>query len=470
MKLWLILLSIFLVGCTVGPKYSPPVTQMQETWASPLSNGMSCESLDCFVWWKSFNDPLLNSLLERAACQNLDLFIAGQRILEARLLRKGKEAEVYPHIDASVTAGDLYCSKDILDSGIFGKNHSHKRNLGFFEVGFDADWEIDLFGFHAHQTQAAEAKIEAAEASFSDVWVTVSAEIARNYIELRALQKRRFLLEKNSENLKENHLLTQDLFAIGMANEIDLLKIEEQLNQLLSERPQIELSIDKTIHRLSILLGHPPEELICELSPLQELPSLPCEKPLGLPSELLRRRPDIRKAERNLAAATEEVGTAVAALFPRLSLYGFVGEIGTKLSSMTNGNGLTWFAAPQVLFPIFNSRLLKQDVEFNQIQARKTLFEYQKTVLNALKEAENGIASFRYDQEKQEYIHQMQKLNHEAFRLSFDLYQKGFTSYFEVTASQNAILKTEEAALQSKVALLLDYIALYKALGGGWDR
>lgn len=467
--LWQILLTTLLMGCTVGPRYEPPQMDIPENWHAPQPKGMSATNLDCFLWWESLNDPTLNCLLKRASQQNLDLCIAGTRILEARLMRKEKEAAKYPHIDANITPGQLYCSKDILKHGLLGKCDSPKRNVSFFEAGFDADWEIDLFGYNKHQVNAAEAKLEASEASFYDIWISLSAEIARNYIELRGFQQRRRLLQMNIEDLRDSVHLTKELILIGAASDIDLLQIQDQLSQLISQKPQLDLAVDRAIHRLSVLLGYPPAELFDELWQSKELPCLPCEKPIGLPSELLRRRPDIRKAERDLAAATEEVGTAVAALFPRFSLYGFIGEIGTNLRSMTNGNGVTWFGAPQLLFPVFNSRLLKQDVEFNQIQARQALFEYQKTVLSALEEVENAISTFRYETDRQNQLMDTQKFNRKAYQLQMELYQKGVKDYLEVLSANRTLLAAEEAYLQSEINLLLHYVALYKALGGGWD-
>jgi multidrug efflux system outer membrane protein len=467
-------LFILLVGCTVGPKYEgPPQMDIPSEWHTPPSDGMVAANPDCILWWEALNDPILNSLMQRAAQQNLDLFIAGTRILEARLERKGKEAELYPHIDGSVTAGHLYWSKDLLNS-IVGKcgphrHHSCRRNVNFFEAGFDADWEIDLFGFNKHEINAAQARVESTEESLCDIWITLSAEIARNYVELRGLQQRRNLILNNIETLQESVHLTQQLLTIGMVNSIDLLQIEGQLTQLYSQKPLLDLGIDKAIHRLSILLGDTPDTLFAELCPPQALPHLPCEKPVGIPSELLRRRPDIRRAERNLAAATESVGSAVAALYPRFSIYGFIGEIGTQLRSLTSNSGVTWFAAPQLLFPIFNSRLLTQDVEMNRLQARQALFEYQKSILAALEEVENALTSYRYEMERNEQLNRARFMDWQAYQLTYQLYQRGIKDYLEVLVTNRVLLAAEDAYLQGQVDLLLHYISLYKALGGGWD-
>ena len=470
LSLPIICITCLLAGCTLGPKYEPPQMDIPDCWSTTPPAELDLESLDCFVWWESLNDPILNSLIQRASQQNLDVFIAGTRILEARAEGKGKTAELYPHIDASMTCGRASFNKKALRNiwpTCQNRKHSNRRNVSFFEIGFDAEWEIDLFGYRKHEINAMQAKLEGVEESFKDVWISLSAEIARNYIELRSLQQRLHLITRNIEFQQDTVLLTKELVNIGIGNAIDLLQFEEQLNTLSAQKPLLELSIDKAIHRLSILLNYTPGELFSELCEPEALPLLPCEKPIGIPSELLRRRPDIRRAERELAAATETIGAAIAALFPRLSLYGFVGDISTQLRSLTNGTGVTWFAAPQLLLPIFNSRLLMQDVNLNKIRTQRAIFDYQKTVLIALEEVENGIASFKYELQRSEYLAAALQTTQNAYRLVFDLYRRGLKDYLEVLSISRSLITAEEAYLQSQTELLFDYISLYKALGGG---
>lgn len=457
-------LSMVLFGCTVGPRYEPPITDIPCDWHSPISEGMQLEPAGDFVWWESLNDPTLNSLIERASNQNLDLYIAATRILEARLEEKGGAAKLYPRIDASATYGHVQYNKKLLNNFLdCSKQSNGKKNINFFEVGFDAEWEIDLFGMHAHEINALKAKIEASQEDFCHLWLTLSAEVAKNYIELRSLQLRLELLDKNINTQKDTVKLTESLMTAGFSDIINEKQTEEQMNILSAQKPQIELSINKAIHRLSILLGYNPGELFCELSQPQMLPSLPCEKPIGIPSELLRRRPDIKKAERDLAAATERIGSAIAALFPRFSLTGFIGDIITS-----HANGFTWFAGPQLLAPIFNSKLLQQDVDFNKIKERQAFFEYQKTVLAALEEVENAIASFHYELGRNRNLEQALKASQEAYQLTYQLYEKGLKNYFEVLVSNRALLAAQDLYFQSQSELLYHYIALYKALGGSW--
>jgi outer membrane protein, multidrug efflux system len=463
------LLPLICLGCvTVGPKYTPPSLDAPCEWHSEPAVGMGEEKeLDCFVWWESLQDPVLDSLIERAASQNLDLYIAANRILEARLEKKGGDASLYPHLDGSAAYGHVQYNQKTLDHIVGCENHkaSNHKNLNFFEVGFDAEWEIDFFGKQAHEIEALKAKIEASKEEFSQLWVTLSADVARNYIELRHLQQQLEVIDKNITDQKDHLKLTQSLIQAGFAGANDERQAEEQLNTLVAEKPQIVFGIYKAIHRLSILLGYPPGELFAELNQPAALPCLPEEMPLGIPSELLRRRPDIRKAERDLAAATERVGSAVAARFPRISLSGFIGELGTLHS-----NGLAWFAGPQLLTPIFNSKMLKQDVEFNKIQAQQAMYEYQKTVLSALEEAENAIASFRYEWERNIHLREALQSSRKAYELTDQLYKKGFKSYFDVLIANRSRLTAEEAYLQSQSDLLLHYISLYKALGGAWNN
>lgn len=466
----ILFLLLLLTGCCVGPKYSPPCVDIPCEWHSPIIDGMETKpTIGNSNWWESLNDPILTSLIERASEQNLDLFIAATRILEARAERKGKMFDYLPHIDGTFTAGHLYYNK----KGILNKIvdcASSKRNIDFFEAGFDASWEIDLFGKTAHEMNALQAKLEATEEAYCDLWLTLSAEIARNYIELRSQQKRLAILSNHLASQQESVNLTNELLTLGISSIIDLRQSEEQLFLLSSKKPSLEFAISKTIHRLSVLLGCTPDALFEELCMQQELPEFPIYKPIGVPSDLLRRRPDIKRAERNLAAANEEIGSAMAALFPSFSLKGFIGSINSHLPSLFNPQSYVFFIAPQILAPIFNSKMLQQDVCYNKLKAQEACFEYQKTVLNALEEAENAIASFHYELERSQRLRESLEASKESYLLTLDLFERGIRSYLEVLILNRSYLEAEEAYLQAEADLLSNYIALYKALGGGFSN
>lgn len=456
-----------LTGCAVGPKYDPPVVDVPCEWHAQPSGAMQIDSPDCFVWWEALNDPILNSLIQRAAVQNLDVYMAVNRVLQARLGEKGGRYAFYPHLDASAVGGAAQYNQKTLNHllGISSSctDASKDHQQGFYEFGFDAEWEIDLFGMQAHQLNALKAKVESSQQQLCHVWISLSAEIAKNYIELRGFQQRLEILKSTIEEQKENVQLVKSLVQGGFGNSVDISRAEQLLSSIASQKPELEFLVNKSIYRLSVLLGYLPGDLYPELCQAVPLPALPCNKPIGIPSELLRRRPDIQKAERDLAAATEQVGSAVAALFPRLSLTGFVGDIAALCSG-----SLTWYAAPQLLIPVFNSRLLENDVDFNKIEAQQALYIYQKTVLEALEESENAIAALDYGIEKNRQLADSKKASEESSVLISQLYGIGMRNYLEVLESSRTQFAAQDAYLQSNVEVLLNYIALYKALGGAY--
>jgi len=468
-KIWpLMLLSGLLTSCSLTPPYQPPAVDIPCAWHSKVSGALCVGTPEDFLWWESLHDPILDSLITRAWQGNFDLSIAATRILEARGLQKGSDAYLYPHLDGSMNYAHAEYNKQVVNRLFCGDCCSDKggsrRSVDLFEVGFDAEWEIDLFGMHAHEASALKAKVESSQAEFCHVWITLSAEVARVYIELRSAQQQLQVIENDLAAQSESLHITNGLIQAGFLSTVDQWQAEEQLQHMIAQKPLLQLSIYKAIHRLSILLGQLPGDLFAELSVATALPCLPCQAPIGIPAELLRRRPDIVQAERELAAAAEMEASAVAALFPRLSLRGFVGEIGTALVT----GSFAWWAGPQLLLPIFNSRLLEQDVYLNQVKARRALYEYQQAVLLALEEAENAIAAFSSELGRNQALFQAQKASQEAYDLTLQLYHQGMRNYLEVLARDRSLLVTKKAYLESQSELIFHYIALYKVLGGCW--
>ncbi len=469
-----VVLLLFLSGCKVGPVYEPPCMECPTTWHSEIPEESSHQELNSAIWWENLQDPILNELMHEAAAQNLDLKIAALRVLQARTLAKGKKGDLYPHIDGSISYDHAYFSKEaavntLEHMGASVDSSQVNRNLNLFEFGFDAEWELDFFGLAAHEIAALKAQAEAAQESLCEVWVTLSAEIAKNYIELRGLQERKKILLENVEDQVALLQLTKELVSRGMLNESDAHLAKAECKFLQSELPSIELNVSRTIHRLSVLLGYCPADLFERLTPEGNLPQIPSGISIGIPSDLLRRRPDIRKAERELAASTEKVGSAIASLFPRFSLKGFVGDISTKTGSLFNASSTTWFLGPQVLVPIFNSRLLLQEVAYNKMVEKGALYEYQKTVIGALEEAENAISGFTRAKEQQDYLIDADAHNRAALALVDELQQRGFNDRFQLNKVKKAALKAKERLIQSHIDLLLNYVTLYKTLGGSWD-
>lgn len=468
----LLILCILFTGCSLGPVYVPPESGVPCEWHSALPKKIQACSGDDLAWWEKLQDPLLNRLIAYAASQNLDLRIAATRVLQARREANAKKGDLYPHIDGSAGYGHIYYSKDALVNGLVGttapvKSHV-RRNVNYYELGFDAEWEIDLFGMSKHEIAALKARTEAVQESLYAVWVTLSAEIAKNYIEIRSLQARLEILMRTLQEQEEAIYLTQELLDRGVITEMELCKAEAECSSIRARFPLIERDIGYAIHRISILLGLPPGELYDCLIAVSPLPKLPDEMPIGMPSDLLRRRPDVRKAERELAAATERVGSAIASLFPRFSLNGFLGEIATKAGSLFSPASAAWAAGPQLIVPIFNSRLILQDVQYNKIATKEALYNYQKVVLEALEESENAITSFGYESERLQHLEKVYSKYQKSEFLARMLYQEGVHDSLKVIDSARDALNSKDAMLQSQASLLLAYVSLYKALGGAW--
>lgn len=463
-RLGQIILLFAATSCTVGPAYTPPQITLPKRWHEAPS---PVDSDSCHLpSWDTFDDPLLTALIERAAKQNLDIQVATLRLKEARLIARGSEADNYPHIDASITGGHLYSGKKgILDAFLRKRCHCVKQNVNIVEVGFDASWEIDLFGYLKHEKSAADADSEASEEELTAVHLTLEAEIARNVVNLRALQQRKTLLEQVIILKEESSSLASDRITSGKEDAIAQLKIVQERQMAKAKLPLLDISIAETLHRLALLAGLFPGELDPLLTAPRPLPPLPSLGSLAIPSEVIRNRPDIRQSERQLAAASERVGSAVASLYPRLSLYGFVGEVGSQLKSLTNGQGATWFAAPQLLFPIFNSRLLQQDVKMNRLKAQEACIRYQKTVYAALEEVENSLVAQRYEKERYEALSLAKGASEEIVRLTTDLYEAGFVDFSRLLQAQEELLASEVSCLDSEEKLLLTTIALRKAIG-----
>lgn len=466
------LLLLFAASCSVGPVYEPPCIELPSQWHSECPEQELCIQNE--IWWKSLNDPTLDRLMDYAAEQNIDLQIAALRVLQARMETKSKKGDLYPRLDGSANCGHVYYSKDALVNGLIGRavpyTSDHvRRNVNFFELGFDVEWEFDLFGMTAHDIAALKAQEEGLQESLCAVWVTLSAEIARNYVELRGLQSRIQVVKDLIQNQNEAIANTQDLFDRGLVNEIDVSTLHGELNEVQAELPLLEVNAARSIYRLSILLGYPPGELFDCLEFTCALPSIPCKPSIGVPSELLRRRPDIRKAERDLAAATERVGSAIAALFPRFSLRGFIGDISTQAGSIFSPASATWMAGPQLLLPIFNSRLLLQDVEYNKISTQVALLNYQKTVLEALEETENAIASYQVEEKREKLLEENFTRFKKSVEFSEELYAKGLIDHKTKITTAKIMLNSHTKYIDSQVTRLLNYISLHKAFGGSWE-
>ncbi len=461
-------------GCTVGPDYKPQEPNMPAAYTGQISTAETpAEYTGLVQWWTAFNDPNLTSLVERAVKSNLDLQQAEARIRQARAARGVAAAGFWPTADAT---GSYTRSRS-------GGSSSTYRNL--FQAGLDAAWELDVFGGTRRSIEAAEADIQFAVEDHRDVLVTLISEVALNYIELRGFQQEIVIARDNLKAQQHTAEVTRKRFHGGLVGSLDVANADAQVATTASVIPALETSALQTIYNLSVLLGREPAALLEELSPASTLrqssvqtsspqaasliPTTPPEVPMGIPSELLRRRPDIRRAEAQIHGATARIGVATADLFPKFSLTGSLNFQSNQLNRLVKWNQRSWSFGPAVDWQIFNAGSVSYNIELQKALQQETMLAYQKTVLTALQDVENALVAYAKEHERRKALVDAVAANRSAVELATKLYAQGQTDFLNVLNAQRSLYGSEDALVQSTRNLSTDLVALYKALGGGWD-
>lgn len=460
-------------GCAVGPRYRAPKAAVPATW-NASAQGVT-PSQPAVGWWTQFKDPVLDSLVERAVSRNLDLQIARARIREARAARGISAAADWPEVNAGASYERLRRSEAVPPfrsaspntTGGIGLFGDREQNL--YQVGFDSSWELDVFGGVRRDVEAARAEIGAAEENLRDVLVTLLAEVARNYVELQGLQREIVIANENLRIQQETLELVQVRSQAGLASELDVTRAQAQVATTESQIPLLERATKQAIHRLSVLLGQPPATLLQELSEHAKIPPVPPEVPVGLPSDLLRRRPDVRRAERELAAATARIGVAKAELFPRFSLTGSFGRRSDTFDDLGKGMSLFWGVGPGIRWPIFTAGRVRNNIRVQTARQEQALAQYEKTVLTSLEDVENALVAYAKEKERQAALAQAVGAYRRSVELAQTRYNSGLEDFLSVLDAQRQLLDSEDRLVQSQRALTVNLIGLYKALGGGWQ-
>jgi NodT family efflux transporter outer membrane factor (OMF) lipoprotein len=344
------------------------------------------------------------------------------------------------------------------------------RDQNLFQAGFDATWELDVFGGVRRGVEAADDDIAAAEWNWRDTLVTLLSEVARNYVDCRSLQRRIAIANQNIVSQRETLNLTKTRFKAGLTGELDVVRAEAQLATTESQVPTLETSLKQVIHQLGVLLGQPPEALLAELSAEAPIPLVPPELPVGLPSDLLRRRPDVRRVERQLASATALIGQAMADLFPKFSLTGSFGWQSAEANKLFKARSDTWSVGPGVQWPIFEGGRIMANIEFQNAFQEEAMATYSSTVLTALRDVENALIAYSQERIRHRQLTQAVTSNRRAVVLSNELYSKGLADFLSVLVAQAAQYATEDALAQSEGFVVDNLIAIYKAIGGGWEN
>jgi len=466
---------IFLAGgCAVGPNYQKPDLPVPADWQEAQQKGVDGRSAELARWWSTFNDPLLDSLVERAVRSNLDLRLAEARIREARASRVVTASDAWPKLNVSSSYTRNRASENgvaVPGEGTVIVPSGGGANLdqNFYQSGFDANWEIDVFGKVRRSVEAADATVEATVEDRRDVLVTLLGEVARNYIDLRGFQRRLAVARDNLKTQQDTLELTQVRFQAGLASDLDVAQQEAQLNTTASQIPTLESSLKQAAYALDVLLALQPGALWGEVVKETEIPTLPPEVLVGLPSELLRRRPDIRRAERQLAAATAQVGAAMADLFPRFSLTGIAGLQSVSTSDWFTRGSRFWSIGPTISWPVFDAGKIRANIEIRNAQQEQALTQYEKSVLTAFQDVETALVNYANEQVRYRSLTDAVAANRRAVAMANELYIRGLNDFLNVLDTQRSLYVTENELAQSRATMATNLVALYKALGGGWE-
>ncbi len=463
-------LTLF-AGCMAGPNFKPPSPELPDHWAGPAPEATPAGQ-DLANWWTVFDDPVLSSLEARAVESNLDLKQAVSRIRQARAAVRLAGAGITPTVNAT---GDYRHSRSP------GAQTASSTNGGIgairggnisdqYQTGFDAGWELDIFGGVRRGIEAANADLQAAVESERDVLVSLTAEVGADYINLRTLQQQIAIAGRNLAAQEHTAELTRKRFSAGFAGALDVANAEAQVATTSARIPTLEASARQTIYSLSILLGRDPAALVPELSPEQAIPSAVPAVPVGVPSDLLRRRPDIRLAESQIHAATARIGVATADLFPKFTLSGTVGFQAADFGSMFNWVQRFWSIGPGISWAAFDGGKTRANIEIQKALQEQSVLAYRQTVLTALQEVENALIASAKEEAHYKALARAVAADQKAVKLATLLYTQGETDFLNVLTAQRALFATEDALTQSAGTLSINLAALYKALGGGWNE
>jgi len=462
--------AIALGGCTVGPDYKPPRVDMPPGWVSPTATtaastqpsvAVTQPAVDITRWWSTFSDPALESLIQRALESNLDLQVAASRVREARYARTISASGLYPRVDASASYRHV------------GAGHASNPKAGdtsreLYQTGLDASWELDVFGGIRRGVEAAEADIRAVVEDRRDVQVTLASEVALSYLDFRSLQRQLAISHDNLITQQKSLDVTRRRLAAGFESGLDVANAEAAVATTESIIPLQEAALRQVAYSLAVLLSREPGGLLQELSTEAPIPPTPPEVPVGLPSDLLRRRPDIRRAEAQFHAATARIGVATADLYPRFSLTGNVGLSGGNYQALTNRNFYTYGIGPSVDWPLFQGGRIRANIAVQNEAAQQALLNYRSTILTALQEVENALTNFVAEQQHRRFLVTSVEAQRRAVDLSQRLYTQGEIEFVTVLVAQRALYNSEDALVQSDRNVAQNLVALYKALGGGW--
>lgn len=457
--LWVPMLA--LSACAVGPDYKKPDTHVAASFAD-LDPALYSTAAAPAQFWTRFDDPALNSLVADALASNYDLRIAMAHFAEARAIRRETRFDLVPTITTDAGYTDQLVSTAQTLPG-------YPRQQQLYDANVDAIWELDFFGRARRGLEASHAEVQGAEASLHDVQVMISAEVTRTYFELRGQQQQLQVAQRNVENQRETVKITDARLDAGSGSDFDTSRAEALMNASSATMAPLEAAIARSIHRLSVLTGREPDALAGPLQLPQQLPDLPAIIAVGDPAALLRRRPDIRQSERELAASTARIGVAVADLFPRVTFTGSIGVAAGETSGLGDAGSGTRLIAPGISWAALDLGRVRAQIGAARARKDAALAHYQQTVLGALEETENALVAHAKARQRLQFLTASAAASSRASQLAQLRYQNGAIDFLQVLDAERTLLQAEDQLAQSRTETATTLVAVYKALGGGWE-
>jgi NodT family efflux transporter outer membrane factor (OMF) lipoprotein len=465
---WVLILALLNAGCVVGPNYSRPAVPLEKNW-QPTRSAAMLEPRDV-RWWRRLQDPQLVKCIGMGISGNQNLKEAEARVREARALRGVAVGALLPRADLGALFSRSHTSENAgLISQLPQKNLIN-FNQNLYQLGFDASWEIDIFGGNRRAVEAASARAAAGIDNCRDVMLTVISEIARNYVELRGAQKQLAVAEKNERIERKTLQLVTVKFDAKRASNLDVERARAQFERTGATIPPLKASIRESVYRIAVLTGRPPDALLNELLATAPIPNPPDIVPVGLPSDLLLRRPDLRRAQDDLHAATADIGVATADLFPRFFLTGQATPQAAKFSDLFRQSSLMWSFGPTIQWPVFHGGQIRSNIRATEARRDEALARYRQAVLTAMQDVETSLVRYGEHQVERERLARSFHSQKRAVDLANERYAQGLSDLLTVLDAQRQLAEIENSLAVSQTQVMDNLISLYKALGGGWEE
>jgi outer membrane protein, multidrug efflux system len=453
--------AAWLGACAVGPDYLTPVLSLPDHWGSEAP-AQPAKAPALSQWWRNLGDATLDALIDEAVRDNLDVAAAKAKIREARASYDQSRGSLFPSIDASAST----TRQKSRSSGSGGASGNVTNQ---FQAGFDSAWELDLFGGNRRGVEASAYGIDAADEALRAALLTLVGDVASNYVDARGFQARIAFARRTAESQRQTESLTRVKFETGESSGVDVANATGQSSSTEANIPSLEANFAAAVHRLSVLTGRAPAALIARMKADAPIPAPTAPIPTGVPADILRSRPDVRLAERQLAQQTALIGEAEAARYPSISLTGSVTTAGVNVGDLAKSTSISWAFGPTLSLPIFNAGELASAVRVAEAQRDQSFIAFKASVLTALEDVENAATALTQERTKYQKLEAAAASYREAARLARTLYQNGASSFLDVLDAERSLYSAEDTLIQSRVAIATDYVALNKALGGGWD-